>query len=122
MLKVITAFAYIEGAAAELVPTDLRSALYTLASDRRARQIPTKAVTPLRAIVNVAHRQIDLAGTAEGADMALAGDIRARLRDQAVDLARGDLAPLLEAAAARRGFSTPLAQPQLSPTQKNGVP
>src|SRR4051794_11486710 len=36
-----------------------------------------------------------------GGDMALAGDIHARLRDQSVDLARGDLAPLCEAAAAR---------------------
>jgi len=37
-----------------------------------------------------------------GADMALAGDIHARLRDQSVDIARGDLAPLAEAAAAHR--------------------
>jgi nitrilase len=37
-----------------------------------------------------------------GADMALAGDIHARLRDQSVDLARGDLAPLFEAAAAHK--------------------
>jgi nitrilase len=34
-----------------------------------------------------------------GADMALAGEIHARLREQSVDLARGDLDPLKEAAA-----------------------
>src|SRR5947209_4975816 len=34
-----------------------------------------------------------------GGDMALAGEIHARLREQAVDLARGDLAPLAERAA-----------------------
>src|ERR1700724_1935715 len=34
-----------------------------------------------------------------GADMALAGEIHARLREQAVDLARGDLNPLADAAA-----------------------
>jgi nitrilase len=37
-----------------------------------------------------------------GGDMALAGEIHARLRSQAVDIARGDLAPLTEAAALRR--------------------
>jgi nitrilase len=35
-----------------------------------------------------------------GGDMALAGEIHARLRTQAVDIARGDLAPVLDAAAA----------------------
>jgi nitrilase len=35
-----------------------------------------------------------------GADMALAGELHARLRAQAIDLARGDLIPLSEAAAA----------------------
>jgi nitrilase len=35
-----------------------------------------------------------------GADMALAGEIHARLREQAVDIGRGDLRPLTEAAAA----------------------
>jgi nitrilase len=34
-----------------------------------------------------------------GGDMALAGEIHARLREQAVDIARGDLSPLTEAAA-----------------------
>ena len=34
-----------------------------------------------------------------GADMALAGDIHTRLREQAVDIGRGDLKPLSEAAA-----------------------
>src|SRR6478672_8891203 len=34
-----------------------------------------------------------------GADMALASEIHARLRQQSVDLARGDLGPLAEAAA-----------------------
>jgi nitrilase len=34
-----------------------------------------------------------------GGDMALASDIHARLRAEAVDIARGDLAPLLDAAA-----------------------
>jgi hypothetical protein len=34
-----------------------------------------------------------------GADMALAGDIHSRLREQSVDIARGDLRPLTEAAA-----------------------
>ncbi len=33
-----------------------------------------------------------------GADMALAGEIHAQLREQAVDIARGDLKPLTEAA------------------------
>jgi nitrilase len=37
-----------------------------------------------------------------GADMALAGDIHARLRAAAVDLVRDDLAPLREAAAAHK--------------------
>ena len=37
-----------------------------------------------------------------GADGTLAGDIHARLRAEAVDLARGDLAPLSEAAAAHK--------------------
>jgi len=37
-----------------------------------------------------------------GADMALAGDIHARLRAEAVDLAHGDLAPLFEAAATHK--------------------
>jgi nitrilase len=37
-----------------------------------------------------------------GGDMALAGEIHARLRTQAVDIARGDLAPVLDAAAAHR--------------------
>jgi nitrilase len=37
-----------------------------------------------------------------GVDMTLAGEIHARLRAQAVDLARGDLQPLSEAAAAHR--------------------
>src|SRR5262249_12140461 len=37
-----------------------------------------------------------------GADMPLAGEIHARLRGQSVDVARGDLAPLSEAAAAHR--------------------
>src|SRR5262249_40256686 len=37
-----------------------------------------------------------------GADMALAGEIHARLRAQSVDIARGDLAPLMEAAAVHR--------------------
>jgi nitrilase len=37
-----------------------------------------------------------------GADMALAGDIHARLRAEAVDIARGDLAPLSDAAAAHQ--------------------
>src|SRR5436309_2173198 len=37
-----------------------------------------------------------------GADMALAGEIHARLRAQAVDLARSDLQPLNEAAAAHQ--------------------
>ena len=37
-----------------------------------------------------------------GGDMALAGEIHARLRSEAVDIARGDLAPLLEASAAHR--------------------
>ncbi len=35
-----------------------------------------------------------------GADMALAGEIHTRLREQAVDIGRGDLTPLTEAAAA----------------------
>jgi nitrilase len=35
-----------------------------------------------------------------GGDMALAGEIHARLREQAVDIERGDLKPLTEAAAA----------------------
>jgi nitrilase len=35
-----------------------------------------------------------------GGDMALTGEIHARLRTEAVDLARGDLAPILDAAAA----------------------
>src|SRR5258708_2967878 len=34
-----------------------------------------------------------------GGPMALTGDIHSRLRDQAVDIARGDLTPLTEAAA-----------------------
>ena len=34
-----------------------------------------------------------------GGDMALAGEIHARLREQSVDIARGDLSPLTEAAA-----------------------
>ena len=34
-----------------------------------------------------------------GADMALAGDIHSRLREQSVDVGRGDLRPLTEAAA-----------------------
>ena len=35
-----------------------------------------------------------------GADMALASDLHARLRGEAIDIARGDLEPLLDAAAA----------------------
>src|SRR5260221_13209377 len=34
-----------------------------------------------------------------GGDMALAGEIHTRLREQAVDVARGDLKPITEAAA-----------------------
>ena len=39
-----------------------------------------------------------------GGDMALAGEIHTRLREQAVDVARGDLSPLTEAAA-QHGFT-----------------
>ena len=74
-----TAFAYIDGAAAELVPSYLRSALFTLATHRDAQQSPVKALASLRVIVDVARRQIDLAGTAEEAHSA-----RVRLTDAAV--------------------------------------
>ena len=60
-----TTFALIDRAGAELVPTYLRSTLYALATDYRAWQSPMKALAPLRVIVDVAIRNLDLAGTGE---------------------------------------------------------
>ena len=47
-----------------------------------------------------------------GGDMALSGEIHARLRDNAVDLARGDLQPIQDAAA-RRGVTVVIGMHEL---------
>jgi len=63
--------AHIESAGGDLVRTNLRSALFALATDPRARRSPETALAKLRVVVDIARSQIDQAmaagGTAEEA-------------------------------------------------------
>jgi hypothetical protein len=58
--------AHIESVGGDLVRTNLRSALYALASDPRARRSPETALAGLRVVVDIARSQIDQAQAAGG--------------------------------------------------------